>query len=89
MKFRSFFLPFFATIALAAPVLAAGGIATVNIQQIMHDSTAAKSVKDQLEAKQKAFQAQMSKKEEELQKRGSGTSPKSAPFYPRMLLIRS
>ena len=45
-----------------------GPIATVNIQQIMKDSTAAQDVRDQLEKKQKAFQDQISKKEDELQK---------------------
>lgn len=43
-------------------------IAVVNIQQIMRDSTAAKSVREQLESKQKAFQADITKKEEALQK---------------------
>ena len=43
-------------------------IAVVNIQQIMRDSTAAQNVREQLESKQKAFQAELSKKEEELQK---------------------
>jgi outer membrane protein len=43
-------------------------IAVVNIQQIMQDSTAAKSVREALESKQKAFQAEITKKEESLQK---------------------
>ncbi len=43
-------------------------IAVVNIQLIMQDSTAAKSVRDQLESKQKAFQSEITKKEEQLQK---------------------
>ena len=43
-------------------------IAVVNIQQVMKDSTAAKSVREQLESKQKTFQTAISKKEEELQK---------------------
>ncbi len=43
-------------------------IAVVNIQQIMKDSTAAKTVREQLESKQKSFQATITKKEEELQK---------------------
>ncbi len=43
-------------------------IATVNIQQVMHDSSAAKSVTDQLENKQKAFQVELKKKDEALQK---------------------
>ena len=43
-------------------------IAVVNIQQIMKDSTAAKTVREQLENKQKSFQADISKKEESLKK---------------------
>ena len=43
-------------------------IAVVNIQQIMKDSTAAKSVREQLESKQKSFQAEITKKEEQLKK---------------------
>ena len=43
-------------------------IAVVNIQQIMKDSTAAKSVREQLESKQKSFQADITKKEESLKK---------------------
>ncbi len=54
--------------AFAAASYAADTIAYVNIQEIMRDSTAAKSVKDQLENKQKSFQSEMAKKEEELQK---------------------
>ncbi len=43
-------------------------IAVVNIQQIMKDSTAAKTVREQLESKQKSFQAEITKKEEGLKK---------------------
>jgi len=59
------------TLAFAAPTFAEDAkptIAVVNIQQIMKDSTAAKTVRDQLESKQKAFQTEISKKEESLQK---------------------
>ena len=55
----------------AAPAMAADEgslIATVNIQQVMRDSHAAKSVREQLESKQKSFQSEISKKEEQLQK---------------------
>jgi Skp family chaperone for outer membrane proteins len=51
-----------------APLIASTKTAVVNIQMIMRDATAAKSVRDQLEAKQKAYQAEISKKEEALQK---------------------
>ena len=69
MKLRSLI---FSTIlagglAFAAPSYA-DNIAFVNIQEIMRDSTAAKSVKEQLESKQKSFQDEMSKKEADLQK---------------------
>lgn len=43
-------------------------IAVVNIQQIMKESTAVKSVREQLESKQKSFQSILSKKDEEMQK---------------------
>ena len=56
------------SIATASPSFAADSVAVVNIQEIMRDSTAAKSVKDQLESKQKMFQSEMTKKEQELQK---------------------
>lgn len=43
-------------------------IAVVNIQQVMKDSTAAKSVREQLESKQKSFQTDITKKEDALKK---------------------
>ncbi len=59
-----------AAIAFAQPSFADDKqqIAVVNIQQVMKDSTAAKSVREQLESKQKNFQSEITKKEEELQK---------------------
>ncbi len=59
-----------AAIAFAQPAFAQDKqtIAVVNIQQVMKDSTAAKSVREQLEGKQKNFQSEITKKEEELQK---------------------
>lgn len=58
--------------AFAVPAFAADAvkptIAVVNIQQIMKDSTAAKTVREQLESKQKSFQAEITKKEEGLKK---------------------
>lgn len=50
----------------ASAALAANTIATVNIPEIMQKSTAAQSIKEQLDGKQKAFQAEMTKKEEQL-----------------------
>lgn len=63
-------------IIIASSAIAATGaiaqdkpsIAVLNIQSIMKDSSAAKSVKSQLDSKQKAYQAELSKKEEKLQK---------------------
>lgn len=52
----------------AKPAAVTPSIAVVNIQEIMKDSTAAKSVREQLEAKQKDFQAEITKKEEDLKK---------------------
>lgn len=43
-------------------------IAIVDIQKIMRESTAAKSVRSQLESKQKAYQAELKKKEADMQK---------------------
>lgn len=53
-----------------SPALAqdASGIVVINIQQIMKDSAAAKSARDQITQRQKAFLAENSKKESELQK---------------------
>lgn len=57
------------TAAPAAPAAApAAGIAFVNAQQIMNDAAASKGVREQLDAKFKAFQADVSKKGEQLQK---------------------
>jgi outer membrane protein len=56
--------------AADAPAAAATqqSAAVVNVQQIMRDSTAAQNVRQQLEEKSKAFQAEISKKQEQLQK---------------------
>lgn len=43
-------------------------IAIVNIQTVMKDSSAAKSIREQLESKQKAYQGEISKQEDALQK---------------------
>ena len=63
-----------AMLALSAPAMAADApaaantIAIVNIQQVMREATAAQNVREQLESKQKAFQSEIGKKEESLQK---------------------
>lgn len=58
----------FATLFLAQPAFAEEKIAVVNIQQIMRDSGAAKSVREQLQSKQKSFQSELDAKEKALQK---------------------
>lgn len=72
-----------ALLAFASPAVAADAapsaavnVAVVNIQQVMRDSTAAQNVREQLEAKQKGFQADISKKEEALQKEDKELSKK-------------
>jgi len=65
----------------SAPSTSAGGniqIAVINIQEIMHESLAAKSIKEQLEKKQKSFQAELSAKEETLQKESQGLAKERA-----------
>jgi Skp family chaperone for outer membrane proteins len=57
-----------AMLAVQSPAHADTKIATLNIQQIMHDSTAAQSVREQLDAKRKTFETEMSRKEEDLRK---------------------
>ena len=47
------------------------GVAVINIQDIMRDSLAAKSVKKKLESKQKSFQNEMTKKEKALKSKES------------------
>ncbi len=66
--FPAFALAVVLAAAFVSPVRAEGSvIAVLNIQEIMNDSTAAKSVREQLNKKQKSFQAEMDKKEKELQ----------------------
>jgi outer membrane protein len=51
---------------IASPAFAENAIGVVNIAKIMKDSKAATSVRDQIQAKQKAFQAELDSKEKEL-----------------------
>ena len=65
------FTRFVATVAVIAasistPALADSAIGVVNIQRIMKDSKAATDVRNQLQAKQKAFQADLDSKEKAL-----------------------
>jgi len=67
--FRLTILTAAAMLGTSSAALAADNtIATVNIQQIMHDSTAAQNVREQLENKQKTFQTEITKKQDALQK---------------------
>jgi Skp family chaperone for outer membrane proteins len=62
-------LPLLVLLAIAAfalPVQAETSIGIVNIQKIMNDSLAAKSVRDQLQSKQKSFQSELDAKEKAL-----------------------
>lgn len=73
MMFSRFYLSAILGLALALPAHAADApaanmIAVVNIQQVMKGSTAAQSANSQLEAKQKSFQSELTKKDEDLQK---------------------
>jgi outer membrane protein len=67
---RIFIYALTAAMLAGAPAYAADSntIAVVNIQQIMRESSVTKSVHEQLENKYKAFQADISKREEQLQK---------------------
>lgn len=63
-------LRFFAVLMVCALPFAARAeskIAVLNIQEIMRESLAAKSVKETLENQQKSFQAEMTRKEQDLQ----------------------
>ncbi len=68
---KTFIKPLLATaimsacISVSAPVMATE-VAVVNIQSIMRQSTAAKSVREQLEQRQKQYQTQVEQKEREL-----------------------
>jgi outer membrane protein len=70
MKLFSIFAALFALAFSSAQAADAPApmIATVNIQQIMKDSSAAKSVSGQLESKQKSFQSELTKRDADLQK---------------------
>jgi len=70
MKFSSLFAIAAALVLGASAAQAADApiIAVVNIQQIMKESTAAQMVRQKLEEKQKSFQTELNKKDEQLQK---------------------
>ena len=66
-----------------ASAQAAGDIAIINIQDIMRDSLAAKSVKKKLESKQKSFQKEMSSKELSLTKKERALSAQRDKLKPK------
>ena len=66
----------------SAPVAAQTKIAIVDIQKIMRDSTAAKSVRTQLDSKQKAYQAELKKKEASMQKEEKSLAGQRATLSP-------
>ena len=89
MKLSRLYVIAAAALLVATPAFADGAptIATINIQQVMQDSTAAKSVREQLESKQKAFQAEVSKSRMR-SRRKKPTWIKSTACSPRMLLMK-
>ena len=62
--------------------LAETKIAIVDIQKIMRESTAAKSVRSQLETKQKGYQSEIKKKEEAMQKEEKSLAGQRATLSP-------
>lgn len=83
MKLRNAFLILCAAAVLAAgEARAADTVAVINYQQILHDSSAGKSVKEQLDAKQRSFQAEMSKKEDDLNKKQEKLAQERAVLSP-------
>jgi Skp family chaperone for outer membrane proteins len=70
-------------VIIASPVIAsATSVAAVNVQKIMRDAKAAKSVRTQLESKQKDFQAELKKIEDELQKEDQGLAKQRSILAP-------
>ncbi len=73
------------TLVPLSSALALDGVAVINIQDIMRDSLAAKSVKSKLEAKQKSFQSEMTSKENALQEQEKTLIAKSKTLTPEQL----
>lgn len=82
MKFRLTLLSLITAGALVTTQASAETIAVINYQQILHDSNAGKSVKEQLDSKQHAFQTEMSKKEEALNKEQEALAQQRAVLSP-------
>ncbi|MFZ4541691.1 MAG: OmpH family outer membrane protein, partial [Rickettsiales bacterium] len=64
---KKLFLAALASLALISTPAMADATAVVNVAKIMRDSKAAVSVRNQLQAKQKSFQADLDAKEKSLQ----------------------
>lgn len=63
---------------VALPAHAETSVGVVDITRIMADSSAAKSIREQLQSKQKSFQAELDKKEEALLKEDQELSKQQA-----------
>lgn len=61
-------LPVLALLALPLPAAAQSKIAVVNLQAVLRESTAAKSIRSQIDGKRASYQEQISKQEEKLRK---------------------
>jgi Skp family chaperone for outer membrane proteins len=82
---KSTLLSIFAVLAILAfsiPAQAETKIAVVNIQKVMQDSTAAKSVREQLKSRQGSFESEMKKKEEDLRKQDQELSKQRSVLAP-------
>lgn len=83
MRFRSLVCSTVAAGVMAFSASAyADNIAYVNVQDIMNKSSAGKSIKEQLEAKQKTFRSEVGKKEDSLQKMGQELSKEQSVLAP-------
>ena len=71
-----------ATLFAAGEASAAETVAVINIQQILKESTAGKSINDQLDSKRKAIQSEMSKKEARFNKEQEGLGQQKAVLSP-------
>lgn len=82
MKLRLILLTLIAACAMASSQASADTIAYVNIDLIMHDSSAGKSVKEQLDTKRQSFKTEMSRKENELNKEQESLAQQRAVLSP-------
>lgn len=83
MKLRTLFIAAMFAFAPVTFAHALDGVAIINIQDIMRDSLAAKSVKKKLEAKQKSFQKEMSTTEQGLVKKEKNLIAQRSKLKPK------